>query len=600
MLFSIQLIRNDTTIKIDYIDAKIQYKKNQADILTFDIIENSDYFNKLNKITDYIKVIDNRNNKKIFDGRIISTPRSMDNGGIYKNTITCESVLNYLNDTYSQKWAFYPLDVPPKSEPYALGNYTTKMFLSKVLDNHNNQVDDSKKIYLGNVIDEAFSGKVDFQTSLDCTISQIVNTYDGYLIIRNENGCNYLDFLTNLATVNTVNVDMGVNMQSIEIDDTSSNIFSRLIPFGKNSIDITSVNKGIYYIDNNDLINKYGVIEKIIKFDDITIASELLEKAKLEFNKAGAANTISLTALDLSYINNDFSKLQLFTLVNLNNKILNYNETHEIVSIDLDLINPWESTFDLNQCSQTLTDTVSSINEQVNQSIVEIVKLGDSIIQKVSNDEFESYKLQTASEIENKVSEGDLKTDVIQNADSWGLSINGNLTSKNYKFDQDGFWISGKSGNCELTDTQATWKDNKGDSFTVGATGFTINSQGVSGKIKYCNFIIKRANIKNGSIEDFQLPNNFIGKSIDSDFSITTLWDGIDSNTDAVFKKDALRNIFIRITNWNSSTAVLSVQPCIQKIGLDTNTYFGYDSASTTAGNPVGEGSMDIIIIVSM
>lgn len=479
---------------IDYIDAKIQYKKNQADILTFDVIENNKYFNNLNKITDYIQVIDNRSNKIIFDGRVISTPRSMDNSGIYKNTITCESVLNYLNDTYSQKWAFYPLDVPPKSEKYAIGNYTTKMFLSKILDNHNNQVEDSKKIYLGNVIDEAFNGKVDFQTSLNCTISQIVNVYDGYLIIRKENGYNYLDFLTNPPTTTTVKVDMGVNMQSIEIEDTSSNIFSRLIPFGKNSLDITSVNNGLYYIDDPILIKKYGVIEKVIKYEDITIASELLQRSKLEFNKVGNSDTITLTALDLSYINNNFSKLQLFTLVNLNNNILNYNETHEIVSIDLDLINPWASTFDLNECSETLTNTVSCINEQVNQSIVEIVKLGNSIIQKVSNDDFQSYKSQTANDIESKVSGDDFSTLFDQNAKDFEFTI-GNTTP------------------LTITKDELLMNFSDGTKCCIGEDGFSWQKS--NQKYPYhCLFTRGSvSNVESQQTVTIQLPNEFIGKN---------------------------------------------------------------------------------------
>ena len=120
------------------------------------------------------------------------------------------------------------------------------------------------------------------------------------------------------------------------------------------------------------------------------------------------------------------------------------------------------------------------------------------------------------------------------------------------------------------------------------------------GDIKYFNFIIRRSNLKNGNIEYIQLPKNFIGKTLDKDFSVTCMWDAIDSNKAAQFRVDALRNIFIRVVNWNASTATIAVQPCIQKIGLETKTFFGYDQASTSPGNPIGEGSMDVVLIVSM
>ncbi len=127
-----------------------------------------------------------------------------------------------------------------------------------------------------------------------------------------------------------------------------------------------------------------------------------------------------------------------------------------------------------------------------------------------------------------------------------------------------------------------------------------MSANGVTGAIKYMNYIVRRPNIKNGSVENIQLPNNFIGKQLDQDFSVTLICAGVNSDTNARFRKDAVRNMFINITNWDSNNAVLSVMPCIQKIGLDTQTMWGWNSATTTSGNTIGEGSMNIVVIISM
>lgn len=591
---------NDSSL-INYNTGSIKYSKNNADILTFSILQNDKNFNNLKKYKDYINVINQLDNSICFRGRVINSKVEMNSDGLYQNTLICESVLNYLNDSRVGAWNLYPLDIPDKAPKGSIGNVNTTVLLKMILDNHNSKVEDHKKIFLGNIqVNQAIEVKTDFESSLNCIQNVICKNQNGYLIIRTENNINYLDFLSESPIKETQTIEQGINLQSIDIDDSNVNIFTRIIPFGKDGLDITSVNNGLNYVESKELVEKYGIIETVMKWDDVTIPENLLNKATDIFNNMSFNAKMDLTALDLSYINYNYKSLKLFTPIRVKNDVLDYDKVHEIVSIDLNLLNAWDTTFDLNEEDSSILDTVNSVQEQVNTTKLEMVTIGNELITKVSDSDFETYKTQTAKEIQDKVSNGDVKTIVAQNAESWGISIDGNLHSTNYSFDQNGFWIKGKDGNCELTDTYATWSDNNGDSFTVGVNGFSRTSNGVTGNLKYINFIVKRPNIKNGSIEYIQLPDNFKGKQLNKDFSVTCLWDGIDSNTDAEFREDALRNIFVKVTNYNSSTGVLAVQPGMQKIGLKTNTYFGWSNATTSSGNPVGEGSMDIVIIVSM
>lgn len=497
---------------------------------------------------------------------------------------------------------FHPLDLPQNAPFDAVANATVETFIKKLLDNHNSKVSADKQIQLGNIeITDAVYIKTNFETSLNALVTKILDRHEGYLVIRNENGINYLDFLANSPIKTVQTIEVGVNMQSLEVDDSNTNIFTRVIPFGANDIGIATVNNGLNYVQDDELVAKYGVIEQVMKWQDVTLVENLLKKAKAVFSQVKTeADQIKLTALDLSYIDNNFNALKLYTPVHAINKPLNYDQTHEIVAVDLDLYHPFASTFDLDTTQSSATDNVSSAIQQTNSNKIEIVSIGTALETKVSDGDFESFKIQTANEIQDKVSAGDVKTIVTQNASSWGLSIDGNLESTDYTFNKDGFTIKGKDGNCVLTDTGATWTDNKGDTFSVGANGFNMSSNGVTGAIKYMNYIVRRPNIKNGTVETIQLPNNFIGKQIDQDFSVTLICAGVNSNTDAQFRKDAVRNMFINVTNWDSSNAVLSVMPCIQKIGLDTQTMWGWNSATTTSGNTIGEGSMNIVAIISM
>ena len=384
----------------------IKYQKNQADILTISLSLNSNYFNKLKKYLDYIKVINTKDNTTAFEGRVLSSQVGMDSSGEFTNIVTCESVLNYFNDTYVGKREFHPLEVPDKAPKWSFPNATVKLFLRYILDNHNAKVKVDKRIYLGNIeINDSVYIKTDYESSLSLIMSKIVDRHEGYLIIRNDNGINYLDFLSSSPIKEVQKIEIGTNMDSIAVDDSDTEIFTTIIPLGKNNIGIESVNNGCFYIQNDILVKKYGVIEKVMEWKDVTIPQNLLNKAKNAFSKVKLdADNIKLTALDLSYINNDFKSLKLYRPIRAINKAIDYDNTHEIVSINLDLDYPFKSTFDLNSTPKTSNDNVASAIEQTNSNKIEIVSIGTELETKVSDDSFETYKIQSADEIKNTVS----------------------------------------------------------------------------------------------------------------------------------------------------------------------------------------------------
>ena len=401
-----KVIIKETNEEIQCLNKKIKFTKNQALILTFELAINSNKYNKLKKYLDYVQVVNERDDSLIFNGRVISSQTGMSNIGEFNNTITCESIINYFNDTYVGKWEFHPLDLPDKAPKGAISNATIKMFLSKVLDNHNSKVEVEKQIYLGNIeFDDRVYIKTNYESSLSTIMSKIVDRHEGYLIIRNDNGLNYLDFLSKSPIKEVQKIEIGTNLDSINVDDSDTDIFTTIIPLGKNNVGIESVNNGCDYIQNDILVKKYGVIEKVMEWKDITIPQNLLNKAKSAFSKVKLdADNVNLTALDLSYINNSFECLKLYRPIRAINKAIDYDNTHEIVSINLDLDYPFKSTFDLNTTLKTSNDNVSSAIEQTNSNKIEIVSIGDELETKVSDDSFESYKIQNSNEIKDTVS----------------------------------------------------------------------------------------------------------------------------------------------------------------------------------------------------
>lgn len=387
---------------IECLSKNIQFSKNEASILNFEILADNTYFNRLSKFKDYIEVINLKTNEVVFDGRVISNNKSMSDVGLFINSIQCESVLNYLNDVYVEKWQFYPEGLPKNSKGDAFANFTTEKFISKVLDKYNSVVQNEKKIFLGNIeVVQPIQAKTNYQTCLNAIQSIICDNFDGYLIIRRENGINYLDFLNKSPVDELVKIEVAKNMKTLQINDSDINIFTRIIPFGKNGLDITKENNGCNYVQDDDLVAKYGIIETVMEWQNVTIGQELLNRAKNAFDEVKlTANQIQLTALDLSYINNEYNLLRLYTPVKVINQALNYDNVHEIVSISFDLYNPYLSTFSLDLNSTGFTNSVNSVCEQVNSNKLEIVNMGDALIDKVSNDQVSSIFEQTASEFQ--------------------------------------------------------------------------------------------------------------------------------------------------------------------------------------------------------
>lgn len=480
---------------IECISKNIQFSKNQASILTFELAANNKCFNKLKRFVDQVNIIDLRNNDVIFTGRVIVSSRAMSDSGEFTNLIQCENILNYLNDVHVDKWEFYPLEIPEKAAKNAIGNFTTKMFIVKVLDKYNSAVESSKRIFCGNIeIEEPVYIKTNYETCLNSIQANICDKYKGYLIVRESNGEYYLDFLKNTPVIDVVDINVGKNMRTISIGDTVKNVFSRIIPMGKNGLMINSVNNDCNYIEDNNLVQKYGVIETIMQWNNVTNPKELLENAKAIFNEINFdKQQIQLTALDLSYIDNNIDALKLYRPIKVNNKELNYCATHEIVSINMDLYHPYLSTFDLSEQSSNINNNITSMSEQLTVSNMQIVALGNELITKVSNSDFESYKIQTSNEIENKISSSEAESIFEETVSSFDFRIGENTP---LTITKNGLIMNfGNNTKCELNSQGLFW-DRSGVNYSYNC----LCSNGSLSKIQ------------SGETVKLQLPDQFIGK----------------------------------------------------------------------------------------
>lgn len=124
----------------------------------------------------------------------------------------------------------------------------------------------------------------------------------------------------------------GVNMKDLEIQSSSYEFYTRLIPIGKDGLTIESVNNGKPYLENHTYSNK--IKTTYWKDDRYTIASELREDGILKLEELSQpVKSYSMTIKDLAKMNKKYKayEISLGDTILLVSKEKNVRLKHRIV-----------------------------------------------------------------------------------------------------------------------------------------------------------------------------------------------------------------------------------------------------------------------------
>ena len=140
---------------------------NSFDSFTFTIYSNNPGYSKINPFKTLVKVLNTKTKKYEFIGRVLSPSEELQESGLFFISYVCESALAYLVDSIQRYESFT--------------NISVKDYLGKLLDNHNNKMEeDFKKIYLGKVeIDEKSDFVNAYETTYDNINTKLLNTFGG-------------------------------------------------------------------------------------------------------------------------------------------------------------------------------------------------------------------------------------------------------------------------------------------------------------------------------------------------------------------------------------------------------------------------------------
>ena len=222
--------------------------------------------------------------------------------------------------------AFLHDSIQPQAEYHGL---TTRQMLETWLNEHNSQVEERKRFYVGIVTihdtNDSLYRYTNRETTLDAIREKLVGRLGGYLRIRKVDGVRYLDWITlpEYGKYCEQPIEFGSNLLDYAENCSAEDLATAVIPLGARLddshiegleayTDITSVNGGEDYLYIPEAVERYGWVRKVVTWDDVTIPANLKKKGEewLKDNQYESL-VLELTALDLSDLDSDYEAFAL-------------------------------------------------------------------------------------------------------------------------------------------------------------------------------------------------------------------------------------------------------------------------------------------------
>lgn len=324
---------------------------NTIDSFSFSMLPSNQCFNLIKNLKTLISVYNTNKKRYEFHGRVLYSSASMDSNGLISKEVICESYLGFLCDTLQ--------------DYVAEKNWTVDELLEHIIRVHNSKVGDEhyKKFRIGNVNvtdpnDNLYLG-IQIDNTWNVIQEKLIGKLGGEITFRVVGDVIYLDYLTEIGSKKENPIKMSKNMKAITRENNPVDCVSRLVPYGckltdadgnetEERLDITSVNDGKDYIDDIDAIEAYGIRYGTVTFEDVTVASNLLTKAKRHLKECSKVQVkYSVEALDLSLLGLDISDFTVGNYHPVINPLLGIDDTVRVIKQNIDVCEEIKSTIEV-------------------------------------------------------------------------------------------------------------------------------------------------------------------------------------------------------------------------------------------------------------
>lgn len=327
----------------------LELELNKTGSFNFKIYSDHPYYNMIKKLKSVITVY--QDDYLLFRGRVLDDEIGWHN----EKQVVCEGDKAFLIDSIQRPYDF-------------TGSITD--FLSMLITNHNAQVEQEKRFTLGKVTvtdanDTIVRSDIEYVNTWEVITQKLVNVLGGYIIVRHEDGINYLDYLKEITLLAPQTIQFGKNLLDLKRVRKGESIASAVIPLGaklENSdarLTIASVNNGLDYVVDEEAKAQYGFIVKTVIFDDVTIASNLLTKGKAHLAElVKLLESIELSAADLATVDKSITSFHLGTQVRVISVPHGLNQLFIVSKLSINLLNPAANKLVLGKTISTFSESI--------------------------------------------------------------------------------------------------------------------------------------------------------------------------------------------------------------------------------------------------
>lgn len=306
-----------------------------------------------------------KNDEEIWAGRVLSEEKDFWNN----RKLTCEGELAFFNDS-----------TQPPAEYHDI---TVRGFLNALVGIHNAKVDANRQFTVGivTVVDpnDSLYRYTNYEKTIECINDKLLDRLGGHLRVRKENGVRYLDYLDDYPNINSQEITFGKNLLDFTRTWDATEFATVLVPLGARLdespiealeayLTVASVNQGSIYVVS-EAVEEYGWIEKVVHWDDVTDAQNLLNKAEQYLSETQFDNlSIELSALDLNYLDVNYEAVKLLDKIRVVSKPHGLDRYFPVTELEIPLDAPETSQFSLGD--KVSSGNFTSVNNAINNDIL--------------------------------------------------------------------------------------------------------------------------------------------------------------------------------------------------------------------------------------
>lgn len=261
------------------------------------------------------------------------------------------------------------------SRPYLYQGTPAEIFTA-VVEGYNSQVEPFKQFKVGTITVTDPNGYVRLESENAeqtlATLNKLIERCGGYITFTSDPDTDerVVNWLETVGVRSTQPIEFGKNLLSFARKGNSTDLATVIIPYGAKDeetgqrVDITSVNNGLDYIQDNEAVELRGTITRPVYWDDVTEPANLLKKAQAYLNSSrNVVTTLTLTAVDLSKMDKSIDSFQLGDQIQVISKPHAVNDYYQLTDYTDNLLKPENSQITLGADIKTLTYQTNSENK---------------------------------------------------------------------------------------------------------------------------------------------------------------------------------------------------------------------------------------------